>query len=216
MVKPRSVRHPHRVERQRRAGQRPRAERGDRGAGVPVAQPGQVTQQGLHVGQQLVGEADRLRVLQVGHAGRGRVDVSLRLIGEGVGQFDQSAGDAPSVVAQIEPQVGGDLVVAGPTGPQFAAEGAEAFEQAAFQSGVHVLVLDGRAELPGGARRFEVVERGEHAPEFVGVEEPGAGEHPRVRAGRGEVVGSQTPVELHAHRQARQRFRRAALKPSAP
>jgi hypothetical protein len=93
--------HHHRVERQRRTGQRARAQGRDGRAPVPVAEPVEVAQQRLHVCQQPVPERDRLRVLHVGHARRRRVDVPGRLLHQRVGQLDQPAGDAAGVVAQV-------------------------------------------------------------------------------------------------------------------
>ena len=55
--------------------------------------------------------------------------------------------DRADVLAQVQPQIGGDLVVAAAAGAQLAAEGAEPLEQAAFERGVDVLVGDGGAEL---------------------------------------------------------------------
>ena len=148
--------------------------------------------------------------------GRGRVDVPLGLLDQRLGQLDQPGGHAPGVVAQVEPQVGGDLVVAGPAGAQLAAEAAEPLQQAALQRGVHVLVVDGRAELPGGAGRLQVVQRGQDPAQLLRVEQAGAGEHPGVRPGAGDVVRGEPPVELHAHRQPGEGLGGAAGEPAAP
>ncbi len=100
---------------------------------------------------------------------------------ESVGQFDDSGRDAARVVAEVEPQVGGDLVVARPAGAQFAAERAETFEQPAFERGVHVLVVGRRHELPRRAGRLEVVQRRQHAAEFVGGQQIRPGQDAGMR-----------------------------------
>jgi hypothetical protein len=46
---------------------------------------------------------------------------------------------------------------------------------------VHVLVVDRGPERPGGTGGLQVVQRGEHLAQLVGVEQPGAGEHAGVR-----------------------------------
>ena len=120
-------------------------------------------------------------------------------------------------VAQVEPQVGGDLVVAAAAGAQLAAERAEPLEQAALEGGVHVLVVDRRPERRRSRDRgVEVVERGEHLAELVVVEQAGAVQHPGVRPRGGQVVGREPPVEVHADRQPGQRVARPAAEPPAP
>jgi len=104
------------------------------------------------------------------------------------------------VVSQVQPQIGGDLVVATAPGAQFAAERAQPLQQPAFQRGVHVLVSDGRAELTAGHRRTQVVEREQHPGGLVVAQQPGAMQYPCVRLGRQQVIGRQPPVEVHRHR----------------
>ncbi|GAA3111009.1 hypothetical protein GCM10020254_66400 [Streptomyces goshikiensis] len=121
------------------------------------------------------------------------------------------------MVAQVHPEEGGDLVVAGPAGAQLAAEvGAEPLQQAALEGGVHVLVGDGAGEGAVGDIGFEPVQARDHAVEFVGREQARLGEHPGVGAGAGDVVGRETPVEVDGRRQQGQRLRRAVGEPAAP
>ena len=120
-----------RIERQRRAGQRTGAERRHRGALVPVPQAVDVAGQRVHVGQQVVGQQHRLGVLQVRHA-RHR-DVAMPLGQPDRARVSRSAialHEPADVVAQVQAKVGRDLVVAAAPGPQLAAEGAEALDQA--------------------------------------------------------------------------------------
>ena len=205
-----------RVDGQRRPGERAGAERADRCAPVPVAQPAHVPRERLHVGEQLVREEHRLSVLEVRHAGGGRVAAGLRLGDQRGLQFGQPADDQPRVIAQVQPQVGGDLVVAAAAGPQLAAEGAEPLEQPPLERGMHVLVGERRAEGAVLYRPVQVVERLEHRVGLAVRQQPGPVQHPRVRAGRQQVVARQPPVELDAQRQPRQRVRGSALEPAAP
>src|SRR5659263_187245 len=149
----------------------------DRRAAVPVDQPIDVAGNGLHVRQQLVGEQHRLRVLQVGHPRRRGVEVALGLAQQRLLQLGQPLGDPPDLVAQVEPQVGGHLVVAAATCPQLAAQGAESLQETALQGGVHVLVLDRRPKRPVRRRGVQVVERGQHPGQLVVVEQAGLVQH---------------------------------------
>ena len=173
---------------------------------VPVAQPVDVAQQRMHVGQQQVPERHRLGVLHVGHARRGDVDVSAGLHRQRVGERDHLTGDRPGRIAQVQPKVGGHLVVAAAPGPQLAAQRAEPLEQAALERGVDVLVLDRR---PESARRdvgFEAVERAEQLAQLVVGEQPRPREHPGVGPAARDVVRRQPPVELDADRELGQRL----------
>ena len=173
----------------------------------------------LHVGEQLVARTSTgwacCRWVMPG-AGVSRCRAGL--LDQRVGQRRPArAASAAGVVAQVEPQVGGDLVVAGPAGAQLAAERAELLQQAALERGVHVLVLDRRAEVAVGARRLAARRaRPSIRPSSSSVEQAGPVQDPGVRPGAGEVVGRQPPVELHADGQPGQRLGGAAGEPAAP
>ncbi len=215
-VEPQLRGRPLRVERQRGTGQCPGPQGAHRRPGVPVAQPVDVPDERLHVCQQLMTEGDRLGVLQVGHPGGRGIDVLLGKHDQRMGQLGQPRGHLAGRVPQVEPQVGGDLIVAAPAGPQLSAQRSEPFEQTAFEGGVDILVLDGRAEPALGDRVGELVQGGEHRRELVDVEQPGPVQEPGVRLRREQVVGRQPPVELDAYRQPGERLRRAAGEAPAP
>ena len=98
-------------------------------------------------------------------------DVPLGLVGQRVGQLDQRDGDAARLIAQVEPQVGGHLVVAGAAGAQLAAERAEPLEQAALDRGVHVLVVEVGDEVTGGDQAGQIIECGQDLAELGRVEQ---------------------------------------------
>ncbi len=169
------------------------------------------------MGEYVVGEEHRLRVLEVGPARHGHVVMRLGEADQRVLEVRDQTADDPAVVAQVHPEEGGHLVVAGPAGAQLAAElGAEPLQQAALQSGVHVLVGDGAGEGAVGHVGFELVESGDHAVELFGREQAGLVEHAGVGAGARDVVRREAPVEVDRRRQQGQRFRRTVGEPAAP
>ena len=198
-----------RIERQRRPGQGPGPERADRRPPVPVPEPARVAGEGLDVREQPVGQQHRLGVLQVRHPRRGRAQVPLRLVRQRRLQLGQPRHDQAGVIAQVQAQVGGDLVVTAAAGPQLAGQRADPLQQAAFQRGVHVLVGGGRAEPPLPAGLAQVVQRGQHPGQFGLVEQAGLAQHAGVGAGGQQVVGGEPPVELDADRQPGQGLGRA-------
>ena len=135
------------VEAEALPGQRARAVRrvpGD--AGVPVVQPLEVADQRPGVGQQVVAEQHRLGVLQVRAAGHDRAEVPLGLGLQRLDQVEDQVGDHPGVVAQVDLEQRGHLVVAGPAGAQPATDvRADLLEQQPLQGAVHVLVAGARA-----------------------------------------------------------------------
>ena len=111
-------------------------------------------------------------------------------------QRRQLADQRPHVVPQVQPQVGGDLVVAAAPGAELAAQGAELLQQAALERLVHVLVGLDRRERAGGDLGGELGERADHLRDLVVGQQAGPVQHAGVRAGARQVVGRQPPVDV--------------------
>ena len=78
-------------------------------------------------------------------------EVGLGLAGQRIDQVEQQAADRERVVEQVAPEQGRDLVVAGPSRAQLAADvGADLLDQQSLEGAVHVLV--GRVRYDGAGR----------------------------------------------------------------
>src|SRR4051794_41481611 len=108
-------------------------------------------------------EEDRLGVLEMRHAGSGRVTDALGLLDQRSLQLGDARGDLASMVAEVEAEIGRDLVVAAPSSAQLAAERTDPLEEAPLERGVHVLVLGSRPEQAVPRVVVELLQRGDDA-----------------------------------------------------
>src|SRR5690606_27173355 len=100
---------------------------------------------------------------------------------------------------------------------ELAAElGTGALDEPALERGVHVLVVGRGAEGARGHVGVEPVQRGEHAVALLVAQQPGAVQHPGVRAGSRDVVAGEPPAEVRRDAHRRPRVRGAAREPAAP
>ncbi len=206
------------VEPEAGPGERARAVRRVGGhAGVPVAQPVDVAQQRPRVGEQVVGQQDRLGVLEVGPAGHDHVEVVTRPGDERVDEVESTRGHVPRLVAQVGLEQRRDLVVARPAGAEPTAHlGPDVLDQQPLEGTVHVLVGGVGEQGPRGVRLGEGVEAGEQRAVVVVGEQAGGVEGVGMGARPGEVVGHQPPVEVGRPRQRLELGRRAAGEAAAP
>jgi hypothetical protein len=126
------------VDGKRRAGQRCRPERALVEARARIGEAPPVARQHLDIGQAVVPEGHRLGHLQVGearHHGRGMV---ARLFGQGQLQPGRLAVQPVEAVADVEAEIGGDLVVARARGVQPAGRLADQLLEPAFHRHVDV------------------------------------------------------------------------------
>src|SRR5690606_13861704 len=87
---------------------------------------------------------------QVGEAGHDGVGLALGQVQQRLLQTGQDGGDAVDLIAHVQTDVGGDLVVAGATGMQLLAGHADAAGQLGLDVHVHVFELHRPVEATGG------------------------------------------------------------------
>ena len=169
------------------------------------------------MGEQLVGDEDRLGVLHVGASGHDGVGGLGGLVDEGVDDVENEAGDVARLVTQVHADEGGDLVVAAASGAQAPTQVvAGALDETAFQGRVNVLVGDLGDEDAGDDVRLETVQGIQHAGQLAWVQQAGLRQGAGVGSGAGDVVSGQAPVEVGAHRQCGKRVSRPTGEPPTP
>jgi hypothetical protein len=193
----------------RRPGERRRAERRAGVAPVPIDAAVDIAREHLSVREEHVAEHDGLRRLQVGEAGGECGPVRGGLRDKRVLQVEQARGEAADLVAQVELQIIGGLVVARPAGAELPAQRSQSLGQHALDERVHVLVARRRGDRAGGERGRDRVEFGDDGRGFCSGQDPGALQLARVRLRRDDVVPRQAEVarvgagELHQRRVGR-------------
>ncbi len=138
----------------------------------------------------MVGQQDRLGPLQVGVPGQVGI---LRLPGpveQHLLEGDHLAGQCFEFALGVEPEVGGDLVVAAPAGVQFGADVPGQLGHPSFDRGVDVLVVGGEVEGAGGQLLLHLVEGGEQRLGLDRGEQPDPPEPAHMGARTGEVVAA--------------------------
>jgi len=112
-------------------------------------------------------------------------------------QAAQLASQFADLVAQVEADVGGHLVVARAAGVQFLAHVADALGQARLDVHVHVLEGGGPGELAALDLAADGFQALDDLPALVFGEHAHVGEHARMGDGAGDVVPVETLVEAH-------------------
>ena len=204
------------IERISGARQRPRPERRDVDPFPGIGQPAAVALGHLDIGEQVMGEQDRLCRLDVGRARQHGRPVAL---GEGDERpFEVEQGEEEIVDRPARPQskVGGDLVVARSTRMESAGERPDLPGQRRLD--VHVDVLE--RPVPLEPARSEVLrERRQPIDECLHVvraQDAGATEAPHVGDRTRDVVSGEGGVDLDRAGEVRHARIRLAAEPPAP
>jgi hypothetical protein len=144
---------------------------------------------------QVVGQVHRLRPLQVRVARHRPVEMLLGTLGEQAHQLADHLARHVCTLVDEQRHVGGHLVVARPGRVQLAPDRADDLRQAPLDGHVDVLVVVAHLEAAVGDLGAHLIEAALQLGELVVVEDPGAGEHPRVRQRAVEVVRREPGVE---------------------
>ena len=204
------------IERVGRPGEGGRAEGADAGALFAVGHALDVAAEHPGIGEQVMGEADGLRGLEVGAAGE---DGVLMFFGAGHVYGGQFAGEAlpfAEPVGDEQAEVERDLIVAAAARVELLAHVAHEFGEAAFD--VHVDVFQFFFPLEGAVLDFRAHggEAGDELIGFLGADDALPGQHTRVGARAGDILLVQGPVVGNGLRIGFNGSGGAFVEPSAP
>ena len=151
----------------------------------------------------MVGEAHRLRALQVGVAREQRVEVLARALDEDALEPGEPALGRGGRVAQVEREVRRDLVVAAAPGVEAAGDGPDQLPEPRLDVHVHVLEARVERERPRLDLRADALEARRPAPRRPpGVEDARRAEHRGVGDRAPQVVAGERAVEVHRRGEA--------------
>ena len=131
-------------------------------------------------------------------------------------QVEQQPVDRVDAVADVEFQVGGDLVVAAAAGVQLATDVTEPLDQCTLDVHVHVFQLGTEREVTGGDFGKDRVEFGDDRVTFLVVEQADLGQHPRMGLRTTDVDGGQAMVKTDRFGEGFNARVRLAAEASAP
>ena len=186
------------VDRQARAGHGRGPQSEHVGVRAASGQPRPVALQFFAVGQPIVGGQHRLGTLQVRVGGQ---NAALVLVGpshEGPLQGDHPRVDPVDGLADPQPQVGRNLVVAAAGGVQLAADVAQAIDQCPLDVHVDVFQLDAEREAALLNFLADFAERLLNLLAFVDSEQADFGQHLGMGDRAGDVLRIKPAIEAHA------------------
>ncbi len=179
------------VQGERGAGQRPRPERRDVHAPARLHEPVGVPGEHLPVRQEVMGEEDRLGPLQMGVAGK---DDPEKLFGPGDDGFldlHEEPENLVDFIAQVQPEIDGNLVVAAAPRVQLSPDGADPADQATLDRHVDVLVREIEGKFPGIDLPADSQQTLDDPLRLGLRQDAPLSQHPRV----GDAAGDVVPVE---------------------
>ena len=173
----------------------PGAQWRDRDPGAGGGEPLGVAPEHPGVGEQMVAERHRLRLLEVRVCGDDGLGVRSAWSARDATRRSDARRPVPDRVHQVEPEIESHLVVARPSGVQHAAVVTDDVDEPALHGAVHVLVAFEEAELPSARPR----RRSPPAP-LAGArsrpaQDPLLAQHGDVGLRTADVVGEQAPID---------------------
>ncbi len=140
-------------------------------------------------------ERHRLRALQMRIAGHDRRDVAPRKPNQRRAQLSNQVDHTGNFVAEIEPHVESDLIVARAPGVQLAPGLANQRDQPALDREVDVFVGDIELEASIRDFTFDALESADDRAQLVRLEQSDLREHLRMRDRPANVVPKKPPIE---------------------
>ena len=153
-----------------------------------IPQAGPVALGHLHIGQQVMGQADGLGPLQVGIARDHHLGMPLRLGQQGPLKAHNRPINHIDLGPQPQAQVGAHLVVAGATGVELLAQGAQQGNQPPLHGEVHVFILQAGIELACSGFGAHLLEARHDLFRLLERDHPGASQHAGVGDGAVQVL----------------------------
>ncbi len=171
------------------------AERQHAGLALGEGEALTVAREHPEVGEQVMGEIDRLRALQMGVAGHGPVQVLLRARQQDPHQLADRDLRGGRALARVHGEIGHHLVVARARGVQPPAHGPCDLGQAALDGHVDVLVPGRELEAVLAQLLLDRVKSRQQRLQVLGGDHAALGQHPRVRPRGRHILRPQAAIE---------------------
>ena len=204
------------VERQRRTGQRSGSEWRD-------VQPFDARHQAVHVARQrppmseeVMRKQHRLRPLEMRVARQVHVPCLTGAVQEDVLECHDIDGDGGERTSRPQAKVGGDLVVAAPSGVELGAHVTGKLGDAPLDGGVDILVVRCECERAGCELLADHVECTQQLVDLFGAHDPVTPEAAHVGLRADQIDLGQCAVEWQTHRELGHHLGHALTEPALP
>ena len=184
------------VDRETGAGEGGRAERALVEPGAGIGETAAVARDHLDISQEMMAEGDRLRALEMGEARHHRAGIGQRLRRERGLQAGKGGVDPVDGIADPEPEIGRDLIVARAGGVQAAGGRADQFGQAGLDVEVDVFERARECELARLDLDQHVAQPLGDGPRIGLRQDALRGQHGDMGLRAADILSIETPVEI--------------------